>query len=421
LIVVRNRVNASAQFAQIAGKIMRVSIIADDLTGAADSGASLVDHGASLHLGLDAFLGAGRGPIAAVDLDVRENSEVAAPAFARAAAHARSDADTVLFAKVDSTLRGPVEQAVEALAIVAAGAPVLVCPAFPDQGRFFVNGRGYVGAVPVEASPFGREQNLADGHSDLFTRLRRRGHAPVLLKRDVFRDDRQLDAALEGLNSRIALFEAVDQGDLDRMAHAALRAARGACFVGAAGFARSIAAAIGPAAPRIHRPVVTHGPILFVLGTATQLTRAQLHALDGVRIVEAGPSGGLDAQARVAVARTIAAGRDCAVVLPRGGPGRPDPALVRRLAASLPDDVAGAESLVLSGGATARAVLDALGIDHLDLVAELEPGIAVARAGHGSRGLNVVLKAGGFGTAQTLANIQRALRMPAVRPNRMER
>ena len=52
----------------------------------------------------------------------------------------------------------------------------------------------------------------------------------------------------------------------------------------------------------------------------------------------------------------------------------------------------------MTGGATARAVLEQLGVASLDLVAEPEPGIAVARTG----AQHVVTKAGAFGDAKTL-------------------
>ncbi|MGN6742194.1 MAG: nucleotide-binding domain containing protein, partial [Amnibacterium sp.] len=60
-------------------------------------------------------------------------------------------------------------------------------------------------------------------------------------------------------------------------------------------------------------------------------------------------------------------------------------------------------ALVLTGGETARAVLDALGVGRLDVVRELEPGVVLSRA----PGLPVLLvtKAGAFGDAGSLVRV----------------
>jgi 4-hydroxythreonine-4-phosphate dehydrogenase len=50
----------------------------------------------------------------------------------------------------------------------------------------------------------------------------------------------------------------------------------------------------------------------------------------------------------------------------------------------------------MTGGDTARAMLEALGIDALTIEGELEPGLSVSAPIEG-RDLRAVLKAGGFG------------------------
>jgi uncharacterized protein YgbK (DUF1537 family) len=71
-----------------------------------------------------------------------------------------------------------------------------------------------------------------------------------------------------------------------------------------------------------------------------------------------------------------------------------------------------AEVLVLSGGHTAQAVLDRLGVARLELLAELEPGVVLSRApGHPWL---IVTKAGAFGDEGTLLRL-----LPALRPGRI--
>jgi uncharacterized protein YgbK (DUF1537 family) len=123
------------------------------------------------------------------------------------------------------------------------------------------------------------------------------------------------------------------------------------------------------------------------------------------------PPDGLPCPAACArLGRKLTLGRDGVVMLPeRAGP-ETDPRLVARLAPALPSLAERAAALVLSGGATARCVLDGLGIGELRLMGEIEPGIPLALASHRNRILAVVLKAGGFGDANSLRRVQQHLR-----------
>jgi uncharacterized protein YgbK (DUF1537 family) len=67
--------------------------------------------------------------------------------------------------------------------------------------------------------------------------------------------------------------------------------------------------------------------------------------------------------------------------------------------------------LVLTGGDVALAALRSLDTDQLAIEGEVLPGMARARIGDGPHaGLPVVTKAGGFGDAQALVAVLRALR-----------
>jgi uncharacterized protein YgbK (DUF1537 family) len=65
------------------------------------------------------------------------------------------------------------------------------------------------------------------------------------------------------------------------------------------------------------------------------------------------------------------------------------------------------DGLVITGGDTARAVLQALGISGLAVLGSVELGIPVSRATHGD--LRVVTKAGAFGDDHSLTRAVRAL------------
>jgi uncharacterized protein YgbK (DUF1537 family) len=67
----------------------------------------------------------------------------------------------------------------------------------------------------------------------------------------------------------------------------------------------------------------------------------------------------------------------------------------------------GYDALLLTGGETARAVIDTLGVGSMTVVGEIEPGVVVSRL-PGDLPL-LVTKAGAFGDSRTLVRIRAAL------------
>jgi 4-hydroxythreonine-4-phosphate dehydrogenase len=65
--------------------------------------------------------------------------------------------------------------------------------------------------------------------------------------------------------------------------------------------------------------------------------------------------------------------------------------------------------LVATGGETARAILDDLGIRRLRLLGEVEPGLPLSVADAWTRNLPVLTKAGAFGSPQTLVHCREFL------------
>lgn len=134
---------------------MKVAVIADDLTGAADTGVQLVRAGYRTAV---AFRGFPVPPAddldaVAVDTDSRAMSAASAAKLVVEAGH-RMRGARVVFKKVDSTLRGPMAAELSA-ALEATGREVAVfCPAFPDAGRTVSGGVLLVNGVPVHETGF---------------------------------------------------------------------------------------------------------------------------------------------------------------------------------------------------------------------------------------------------------------------------
>src|SRR4051812_33713455 len=141
-----------------------VGLVADDLTGAADAAAQFAAEGWSAHV-----LCSPAARPAVIDEGL---SVLAVVTGVRAARDDRAAADTAagvrglvaqgcdrLYVKIDSTMRGSVagqlRGALDAWAVRCPGAVVVLCPAFPDEGRAVVGGAVLVDGILVDQSPAG--------------------------------------------------------------------------------------------------------------------------------------------------------------------------------------------------------------------------------------------------------------------------
>jgi Uncharacterized protein conserved in bacteria len=120
------------------------AILADDLSGAADCAASFTGAAGPIALLLR---GDGRGEVQfALDADTRAlDATHAAKRWQELGIASAGDRDSMVFKKIDSTLRGNIAPELRALLDEMPHVNmVVVAPAFPEQGRTVVNGRLYV-------------------------------------------------------------------------------------------------------------------------------------------------------------------------------------------------------------------------------------------------------------------------------------
>ncbi|MBK5962109.1 hypothetical protein CCR97_28525, partial [Rhodoplanes elegans] len=146
-------------------------IVADDLTGAADTGIAFARRGLATvvtwgdgHAGRDI----GDVPVIAVDADSRRLSAPAAAARQSAALAAHRTPGRIVYKKIDSTLRG--QPAAETAALLADlrrhdhRTIAFVAPAFPATGRTTEAGRVMVGGQRLEDTPiFARDHSYDTG------------------------------------------------------------------------------------------------------------------------------------------------------------------------------------------------------------------------------------------------------------------
>lgn len=129
----------------------QILILADDLTGALESGAAFAHRGIKGTVRIHKAHWTGE-PVLVVDTETRHVSET--EAAVRIAEVAGSATARLIFKKTDSTLRGNIRAELHAL---SQRAPVLYVPAYPELGRTVHDGCLHVHGIPVEDTAFARD------------------------------------------------------------------------------------------------------------------------------------------------------------------------------------------------------------------------------------------------------------------------
>ncbi|WP_417218129.1 4-hydroxythreonine-4-phosphate dehydrogenase PdxA [Arthrobacter sp.] len=381
--------------------MQHVLAIADDFTGATETAAQFHDAGAATVIRLRGDTGpSGSAGVLVIDTHSRQlPAEEARQAVARRLPTAPSPG-TVLFKKIDSLWRGNIPAELEALR--AAGYRLVIAGALPEHGRTVVDGIPLVnGQALADTGLWQVEHRRApDTVADALGTLATVGVALEDVRKDTLHH--RLGAALAGHDA--AIVDCETAADLDRIAtaFADLTLASHRCpvaLVGTGALARSLARVLAPLNGRqladpAASPEGGTRALLAVVGSASPTAAEQVGHLEeaGIPVFRA---AGAEAAARLLATGTTAALVADATTLrdPAAAHRELDAAVATALAAA-PD-----ADLVLTGGETARSVLDRLGINELVPLNQIQHGVVITRADDGRL---VAAKPGTFGTPTVL-------------------
>jgi len=337
---------------------IRVAIIADDLTGALDTATPFALSGlrvaTALRPGaLDAALASG-SDVVAVNTASRALPATEAAVIAEAVAHRLVQAcPDIVIKKIDSRLKGNPGVEAEVIANAFGFATQAIAPAVPDQGRVTLNGAitgTGVDTPIIIASAFSPSATAFDAHTD---------------------------------------------ADLDRIVQT--HDWSKTLAVGARGLGSALARSLG--GPNTTPPFAPHHHTLFAIGSRDPITNAQITALAETRphlLIADVPSGQLDARPSHLPTLLRCTG-DFEIL---------DAAVSRRFATVVAEwvDALMTDTIVMSGGDTALAILDALGANVLFPQGEAAPGLPWFFIERKHRPpLRAVVKSGGFGEIGALA------------------
>jgi uncharacterized protein YgbK (DUF1537 family) len=293
-------------------------------------------------------------------------------------------------------------------------------PAFPALGRTTVNGRQHLNGIPLEETEFWQREGIAGGAS-LLDMMSRADLESKLLSIETIRSDADsIRAAMTDAAEQadVLICDAETEEDLAALAQASLEIAVDPVWAGSAGLIGHLldAADVSRQKPTLPQPMLSAGPLLFVVGSLSSVSRRQAERLAKedvvVLAIEAAMLNNNVRPAALAdrLAAALAAGKD--VLLLSTPQTALSPLDAGALSAALGDLVAPHArrigGLFATGGETARAVLTGMGVKTLRPVAEIERGVPLSVAG-GPRPFPVITKAGAFGEVWTMINCRRVL------------
>src|SRR5262245_30965590 len=230
-----------------------LTIVADDLTGACDTGALFAARG-PVPVSIWPRRAAADAAVRVVDTETRALG--AADAAERAATVAAGGRARHWFKKIDSTLRGPIGAEVDALMRATGTVTAIVCPAFPAQRRAVLDRTLLVRGVPVADTPIARDPQFPAGGSSVVDLLR-----PQLDRALSWIPIDQLRAGGEALAARVRrlsgtaiVADAETDSDLDLLVEAALATTPQPLLVGSAGLGHALAGRLGLLGERVELP-----------------------------------------------------------------------------------------------------------------------------------------------------------------------
>jgi D-threonate/D-erythronate kinase len=412
----------------------KILVIADDLTGAADCAVAFAGHGLHTVVVLGNTDTELTAEIVSVDADTRRLPPGhAAAETTRLLRRYLLDTNTILYKKIDSTMRGNIGEELAAVLEIRrermpSPAPVVavLAPAFPATGRTTVEGRQLLNGQPLP-EPGPGQNSYTHGSFDIAAILRASHLRPVLMQLHQIRGNLdELRNTIQAIAQQadVLVCDAQSEDDLRKIADAATILGSGVVWAGSGGLARHLpmAATVGRAQQSRKFSALAVGPTLLVVGSNSAVSRQQVEALasGSSTIVISIPPDLLIAQessmqghaCKLELERAMHSGSDV-VVFADSTPQieiAKQPLLVAGLAALVTPFAHTVGALVATGGESARAIFEAWGISSLRLVGEVESGLPFSVTSGWKRELPVITKAGGFGNRDSLLRCCQFLR-----------
>ena len=383
----------------------RYLIIADDFTGANDTGVQLKRRGYPTEV-----LFAGKPVDSQKSIVIDTESRNALPGHAyEIVRHSLEQVDfgqfRYIIKKVDSTMRGNIAQEVKAVDEAFCPELVVFAPALPALGRTTMDGVQCLNGVEICKTELSKDPKNPVMEDNLVKLLGQVYEEPVLLK--YLPDVRSQSFSLDG--GRIFVCDAESDDDLKRIIAAVRQDGRRALYVGTAGMADNMM--------ELEKPTL---PSFGVVASISSVANEQMHYCEraGYAMVKV-PVEYLKSGRDTILLTDTAYDRELIELSQEVGEksgmdltevGDYVRSLIGRMAKEVLDSVE-VSGVYLTGGDTALGMLMNIGADGSEILAEILVGVPLVRVKGGAcEGLKLVTKAGAFGTEDAAAFAMRKIK-----------
>ncbi len=266
-----------------------LAIIADDLTGANDTGVQFAKQGIMttvLFSETEIRESDLSGDVVVINTDSRALDPTEARRIVeKVSLQLRNLGVKNIFKKIDSTMRGNIGAEIDAVMDTYGIKIAIVAPAFPNNHRITKHGIHYVNGVPLGESEISKDPICPIRESYLPALLEKQSKREVILisiddirKGAEFLSDK-MKTLSEEYPSVIAVFDAVEDRDLETISRAAGRMNERKLCVGSAGIAFHLSKMPESKDRTGEQRLLKRHPVLVVAGSVSSVTQKQIDEL----------------------------------------------------------------------------------------------------------------------------------------------
>lgn len=421
--------------------MIHLLMIADDFTGALDTGVQFAACGIQTRVVVDlnVDLRSQQAQVLVVDTETRHlTAEQAYDIVAGLTKRAVQAGIPYIYKKTDSALRGNI--GAELAAVLEAGGEdqIAFLPAFPQTGRITRNGVHYVDGVPVTESPFGKDPFEPVQESVVTRLISRQCSIPVTSWAPLKEDGSVPD------EKGILVFDASTVEELCQTGRQMINQGKIHLMAGCAGFATVLPGLLGLGTDEPVSLPRLDPRLLIVCGSVNPITRAQLDLAEraGFSRLRLTPRQKLEPgywesdegkQQLEAIERMLASNDHCMIETNdaqgnqltaeyAAGLGIDLETLRVRIAGSLGHLVKNIFSspdlgtLLMTGGDTLLHCMNCIGVGELEPLCELEKGVVLSSFTYNGRTRQIITKSGGFGKETLFVDLAGRIGAPQEAP-----
>ena len=401
--------------------MVELMIIADDFTGALDSGVHFAERGIRTRVivsmeddrSWEEGLKSGETTVLVVDAETRH----ASPEQAGRKVHAivsdgKKAGIPYIYKKTDSALRGNIGSELEA-ALRASGEQVLsFVPALPRMNRITKGGKHYIDGVPVSRSVFGKDPFEPVTRDDIEEIIGLQSKIPVTIAED--------PEQLSGIESGIVAYDARSEADIERIGAKLAASGQSRLLAGCAGFA-SILPTLLALERREPEAAALENRLFVICGSVNPITKKQLDRGEqaGFPRFYMRPEEKLDrefwrsgdGERRVRQITEAGSGKDCVILDTNDREGTPDTLeYAGRLGIKQMLDQGLNAVWLVTGGDTLLGFMKEIGQWELKPIRQIRPGCVLTKLDYNGREYHMITKSGGFGDENLLPELTEELK-----------